>query len=74
MATDGEIPAQTKQGRRLMRALLPDAPNANGWPYRLMVAVDGYYCSYRAVHEAGLITHAISISREVDIIIGSKSC
>jgi hypothetical protein len=44
-----------------MRALLPDAPNANGWPYRLMVAVDGYYSSYRAVHEAGLITHAISI-------------
>ncbi len=46
-----------------MRVLLPDAPNANGWPYRLMVAIDGYYSSYGAAREAGLITHAISIEQ-----------
>ncbi|MDP2803675.1 MAG: hypothetical protein Q8O26_17535 [Phreatobacter sp.] len=44
-----------------MRALLPDAPNPNGWPYRLMVAPDGFYGRYGDAHEAGLITHVISI-------------
>lgn len=44
-----------------MRALLPDAPNPNGWPYRMMVAPDGYYSMYGEAYEAGLITHVISI-------------
>jgi hypothetical protein len=45
----------------MMRTLLPDAPNPNGWPYRLMVAPDGFYSRYRDAHAAGLITHVISI-------------
>jgi len=45
----------------MMRALLPDVPNPNGWPYRLMVAPDGFYSRYRDAHAAGLITHVISI-------------
>lgn len=44
-----------------MRTLLPDAPNPNGWPYRLMVAPDGYFSRYGDAHAAGLITHVISI-------------
>jgi hypothetical protein len=41
-----------------MRALLPDAPNPNGWPYRLMVAWES-----RAWKpwEEGTATHAMSI-------------
>ncbi len=57
----GKFPAQTKQGRRLMRACCPTPRMRTAGLNRLMVAVDGYYSSYRAVHEAGLITHAISI-------------
>jgi len=44
-----------------MRDLLPDAPNPNGWPYRLMVAPDGFNGRYGDAYEAGLITHVISI-------------
>jgi hypothetical protein len=44
-----------------MRVQLPDAPNPNGWPYRFMIAPDGFYGRYGDAHEAGLITHVISI-------------
>lgn len=44
-----------------MRVLLPDAPNPNGWPYRLMVAPDGWWSRYGDEYEAGNITHVISV-------------
>jgi hypothetical protein len=46
-----------------MRALLPDAPNPNGWPYRLMVAADGHFSRYGEAYQAGHITHVINITR-----------
>lgn len=41
-----------------MRVLLPDAPNPNGWPYRLAVSWEGKVGDYT---REGLVTHAISI-------------
>jgi hypothetical protein len=41
-----------------MRALLPDAPNAFGWPYRLMVTSDVYAPKPWI---DGIATHAMSI-------------
>jgi hypothetical protein len=41
-----------------MRALLPNAPNPNGWPYRLAVSWEEKVSDYT---QQGLVTHAISV-------------
>ena len=41
-----------------MRALLPDAPNPQGWPYRLMIT---WQKTAWQPCEAGIATHAMSI-------------
>lgn len=42
----------------MMRALLPDAPNPKGWPYRLMITWEE---KAWVPWQEGLVTHALSI-------------